>query len=100
MAFFSLLFLSFNSYSAPATTIVDDTVNVESFDHLTTGFPLTGAHSLIDCESCHIGGLFDELPTRCDKCHDGVFSIGVSSNHIPVTENCEVCHSTFGFEAS
>ncbi|MCK4586127.1 MAG: hypothetical protein KAU29_02235, partial [Gammaproteobacteria bacterium] len=28
------------------------TVDPATFDHLVTGFPLTGEHELIDCESC------------------------------------------------
>ncbi len=30
-------------------------VTGRNFDHLTTGFELTGAHRLQACESCHVG---------------------------------------------
>jgi hypothetical protein len=51
---------------ANAATVVPD---VNTFDHLVTGFPLSGEHSLIDCEACHIGGVFEVLPTQCEACH-------------------------------
>ena len=95
LCFFLLFF-----FSLPVFSAAFDEEDIASFDHLTTGFALEGAHSLIDCESCHVGGVFDELPKQCESCHDGVFAIGVSSNHIPITDSCDVCHTTFGFESS
>ncbi|MGD8939335.1 MAG: hypothetical protein PVJ72_08145, partial [Gammaproteobacteria bacterium] len=41
---------------------------VEAFDHLTTGFPLTGDHDLLDCKQCHTTGFYEKLPSRCDYC--------------------------------
>lgn len=75
-------------------------LNIGEFDHAATGFVLDGNHAVLDCESCHIGAVFDELPTQCDQCHDGVFAVGVPPNHIPVIDSCEVCHTTQGFEPS
>jgi len=72
-------------------------LDIKTFDHSETGFPLDGTHVILDCESCHVGAVFDELPTRCDQCHDGVFAPGQDSTHIPTAENCDVCHSTVGF---
>jgi len=76
------------------------TVDPTTFDHLVTGFPLTGEHELINCESCHIGGVFEVLPKECVACHDGVLAIGVSVTHIPTTASCDTCHTTAGFAAS
>ncbi len=28
------------------------------FNHMTTGFPLTGGHATAACESCHVAGVF------------------------------------------
>lgn len=41
------------------------------FDHFTkTGFALTGAHSEIECESCHTGNKFENsLESDCYSCH-------------------------------
>ena len=40
-----------------------------NFDHLRTKFPLTGAHAVTPCESCHVGGQMAGTPTQCDYCH-------------------------------
>jgi hypothetical protein len=43
------------------------------FDHAErTSFPLTDAHALLSCRSCHVSaGDFTELPTDCHGCHAG-----------------------------
>ena len=40
-----------------------------AFDHLTTGFELTGAHRDVRCESCHADGVFKATPRACAACH-------------------------------
>src|SRR3990172_3587597 len=35
-----------------------------SFDHVKTGFPLTGAHVTLPCETCHIQGTFKGTPKK------------------------------------
>ncbi|WP_455199976.1 cytochrome c3 family protein, partial [Kaarinaea lacus] len=94
-SFLVLFTFSFSTFSAPF--IDDEVVDIESFDHLTTGFPLDGSHAILDCEGCHVGGVFDALPKECANCHDGVFAAGVSSTHIPVTDDCNVCHTSVNF---
>jgi len=69
----------------------------EKFDHLTTGFALTGEHAKIDCGDCHIGGVFEALPRECDACHDDVIAVGKPSNHIQTTQPCDICHNTGAF---
>ncbi len=39
------------------------------FDHAQTDFPLTGAHVVQECLSCHGGGVYNGLPTACASCH-------------------------------
>ena len=39
------------------------------FDHLTTGFLLTGLHQDVRCETCHIKGIFKVTPRDCATCH-------------------------------
>lgn len=99
---FLLLFISFfHTQSLNAAVFEDSDLELsQAFDHMTTGFPLDGAHSTVDCEACHVGGVFEELSTQCIACHDGVFSIGLSPSHIPVFDSCEVCHSTLSFTES
>ncbi|MGD8558867.1 MAG: hypothetical protein PVH04_04350 [Gammaproteobacteria bacterium] len=72
----------------------------EEFDHLTTGFALTGEHSLLECGECHIGGVFEALPRECDVCHDNVIAAGMPANHIETTQPCDTCHTTQGFLAT
>lgn len=97
-----LLLLSvFIVQSASAATLAGtDVPDISTFDHIETGFPLDGHHSNVDCESCHIGGVFDELPSQCAACHDNVFATGQSPDHIPTVEPCDFCHTTLGFESS
>ena len=72
----------------------------ETFDHLATGFPLEGEHERLECEQCHIGGLFEELPIQCEKCHDNVFAAGQPATHIVTTAPCESCHTPVSFTVS
>ncbi len=68
-----------------------------SFDHFTTGFPLTGAHTRVDCENCHVGGVFRNTPTQCAACHTHGGRIGASAkpvDHMPSTDACAYCHTT------
>ena len=39
------------------------------FDHVRTGFPLTGQHTNERCESCHLNGVFKGTPRDCASCH-------------------------------
>lgn len=45
-------------------------IDLASFSHSLTDFPLLGAHTETDCESCHTEGLpFREADTYCIACH-------------------------------
>jgi predicted CXXCH cytochrome family protein len=68
-----------------------------NFDHFTTGFDLDGAHRVVDCESCHVGGVFQGTPTQCGSCHALGGRIRASAkpvNHPLTTDNCADCHRT------
>lgn len=70
------------------------------FDHLQTGFPLTGAHTTVRCESCHARGVFKGTPTQCATCHlpgSGRATTVKPANHIPTTAPCDQCHNTRRF---
>ena len=67
---------------------------VEAFDHLTTGFPLTGDHDTLDCKQCHTTGFYEKLPSRCDYCHDNQSAQGMPAGHVRVTGPCDICHTT------
>jgi hypothetical protein len=69
-----------------------------NFNHFDTGFPLSGRHLKVDCESCHIRGVFKGTPKFCAGCHNGRAAPGKPSNHIVTAEACDNCHTTFGWE--
>ena len=73
-----------------------------AFNHSTTTFPLTGAHTTVACAQCHVNGNYSgTLPTDCYSCHtadwQSTATLGGSvPNHItsgyPTT--CASCHTT------
>ena len=66
------------------------------FNHMKTGFPLTGAHAKVQCETCHTGGLFKGTPKDCAGCHSvgrRVVAPAKSANHMLTTAACETCHT-------
>ncbi|MFN7972553.1 MAG: hypothetical protein U0166_09420 [Acidobacteriota bacterium] len=66
------------------------------FDHFrSTGFGLTGAHRLLDCRSCHVGGQFKGTPTDCAGCHLGDYRAATNPNHMALgfPQTCQTCHS-------
>ena len=67
-----------------------------TFDHGLSGFPLTGAHSRVDCGSCHEGGRFSGTPSNCVACHRRDYDNASNPNHrnAGFPEGCQACHST------
>ena len=66
-----------------------------SFNHALTPFPLTGAHTTVQCATCHKNG-YGAIPYDCNSCHAAKFAAAAIPNHvaagIPVL--CETCHNT------
>ena len=68
----------------------------ERFNHMGTGFPLTGLHASAECGSCHVGGIFKGTARNCSGCHtkgQRVVATAMSSKHLVTTDPCEVCHT-------
>jgi len=67
-----------------------------SFNHGTTRFPLTGAHTTVACVSCHIAGVYAGTPSACYSCHQSRYTSVTDPNHVaagfPTT--CATCHTT------
>jgi len=67
-----------------------------TFNHNSTGFPLTGAHTTLQCSQCHINGNYKLNSTLCSSCHMADFNKTTNPNHVqsgyPTT--CDVCHNT------
>lgn len=65
------------------------------FNHMTTGFPLSGIHATTACETCHVGGVLKGTPRNCDGCHalgQRVVATPKSTSHIVTSAPCESCH--------
>jgi hypothetical protein len=65
-----------------------------SFDHFSTGYPLTGSHRSVDCASCHVAGRFKATQRYCASCHNGAQAPGKAVSHPSTTDRCEFCHKT------
>jgi len=82
------------------------TPSIQTFDHMTTGFPLTGLHGRIDCESCHISGVFKGTPRQCRGCHARGTRISATlppedTVHLMSQQlECSNCHKTAGWTAA
>ncbi len=35
----------------------------DDYEHFMTGYPLSGAHRRVDCDACHVNGIFVGTPT-------------------------------------
>ena len=82
------------THFASAQTTAPGTIK---FDHIQTGFNLTGAHVLVSCESCHIQGVFKGTPRDCATCHMPNNRMGATAKpgqHVLTTAPCESCHRT------
>ncbi len=66
------------------------------FDHSKTPFPLTGAHTTVQCAQCHVKGNFTSLPSDCGSCHMADFKKTTNPNHAAAgfPTDCSLCHST------
>ena len=74
----------------------------KNFDHLKTGFALTGKHLQTSCESCHQNGIFKGTPRECALCHvSGMRSargnVVMPQQHLPTRLTCSSCHNTETF---
>ena len=72
-----------------------------SFDHSTTGFPLTGMHTVPprQCVDCHKNGNYNITDTSCVSCHLNDFNGSKNPNHVQLgfSQQCEGCHTTSGW---
>ncbi|MBZ5568373.1 MAG: hypothetical protein LAN64_11050 [Acidobacteriia bacterium] len=67
-----------------------------TFNHATTGFPLTGAHATATCTQCHTNGNYNITSAACATCHLKDYQSTTNPNHTAVAfpQTCEQCHST------
>lgn len=70
------------------------------FDHIKTGFNLTGAHVQVRCESCHLQGMFKGTPRDCASCHMSGNRMGATAKpgrHVITNAQCDNCHRTMAW---
>ncbi|WP_346862623.1 hypothetical protein [uncultured Draconibacterium sp.] len=82
----------------PTNCLQCHTVNsweASEFNHNTTAFPLTGAHTGTDCASCHSQG-YAGTTTLCSECHQTDYTSTSNPNHlsIGISGQCNDCHTT------
>jgi len=67
-----------------------------SFDHNTTGFPLTGAHLSVQCLGCHGDGVYAGKSTACVSCHQTDYNGTTNPSHtvLAFSTDCASCHTT------
>lgn len=71
----------------------------ESFDHILTGYELSGIHAEIHCGSCHIGSTpkekhqFGNVSSECSTCHEDI-------HNDQWGQDCERCHTPETWELS
>ena len=84
------------SYNSPACLACHPTGEADfNFNHNSTNFPLTGAHTTTDCIACHAGG-FEGTPMDCAACHTTEFSQTTNPDHeaLGLSTDCAMCHTT------
>jgi hypothetical protein len=95
--------LSSNCENCHKTTLFTDIDVLEV--HNSTAFPLSGAHEITECESCHgndLGGAYSTISSSCDSCHQEDYDATVTIPHgaAGYSTACENCHTavawTFG----
>jgi hypothetical protein len=67
-----------------------------TFNHSTTPFALTGTHTRVQCNLCHINNRYNGTPTDCYSCHSAEYRSTTNPGHqaagFPTT--CATCHAT------
>ena len=68
------------------------------FDHSTTGFPLTGLHTVPprQCTDCHVNNNYTLNSAACVNCHLKDYQGTTNPNHVTANfpQTCDSCHST------
>jgi hypothetical protein len=70
-----------------------------SFNHNSTGFPLTNAHAVPprQCTDCHINNNYNLTSTACISCHQTDYTNALTPVNHPAANfptACETCHDT------
>ncbi|MEJ2103241.1 MAG: hypothetical protein P8X47_01550 [Ignavibacteriaceae bacterium] len=66
-----------------------------AFNHFNSNFPLTGAHTTVNCQDCHQSG-YQGTPTECFACHQNDYNNSSNPSHsqLGLSTDCTTCHTT------
>ena len=66
-----------------------------TFDHSKTKFALTGAHTSVQCQTCHTNGNYHLVYTNCVQCHQADYNGAINPNHVTggFSTDCTTCHT-------
>jgi hypothetical protein len=64
-----------------------------TFDHSLAAFSLSGAHTDVACEACHVNGVFKGTPQDCFSCHQAD-----DAHAGQFGQDCAQCHTPEGWE--
>ena len=66
------------------------------FGHDAGLFQLSGAHTTLECSSCHQGGVYRGTPQDCVSCHLNDYISTVNPDHEAAlfSQTCSTCHNT------
>lgn len=72
-----------------------------AFNHATSLFPITGAHSSQECSSCHFGS-YSNASAECSSCHQSNFNNALEPKHneAGISVKCENCHNSIIWKPS
>jgi hypothetical protein len=69
-----------------------------TFNHASTGFNLTGAHTVPprQCTDCHVNNNYNLTTAVCVSCHLKDYQATTNPNHVTASfpQTCEQCHDT------
>jgi len=98
------------AFAAANCNTCHDTIawtDITSFNHASTGWPLTGAHATGTCVSCHVNNNYTLNSTACYPCHTTDWTStqtlgGNIPNHITAgfPQTCDTCHDTIAWADS
>lgn len=77
--------------------VTQSAISPDKFDHVKTGFNLTGSHASARCTSCHINNVFKGAPRDCATCHrvgNLMSATAKPTNHVTTNAQCDTCHKT------
>jgi hypothetical protein len=73
-----------------------------SFDHSGLPFQVSGAHTSLQCQNCHVNGNYQLTFITCFQCHQNDFNQTANPNHLAGNYNhqCSICHSTASWSSA